>query len=147
MNRTIKLLRYSATRLSLAPLMLWIISSMVFLLLRVAPGDPVDAILGTRASEVARAALRTKLGLDVPIFRQYFNYIEGLIHGDLGKALINEEPVSEIIARSLPASLELGIIALLIACVIGLAIGFSGVTKPEGKFDFLGRLYGISTYV
>ena len=59
--------------------MLWIISSLVFILLRIAPGDPVDAILGTRANEVARESLRIKLGLDKPLINQYLEYLNNLI--------------------------------------------------------------------
>ena len=146
MTREITLIRYSATRLVLAPLMLWLIASMVFLLLRVAPGDPVDAVLGIRASEVARTALRIKLGLDKPILEQYLNFLNGLVHGDLGVALINQEPVRDIIFKALPASLELTIIALIIAIIIGTTVGLSGIAKPEGKVDLAARLYGISTY-
>ena len=70
---------------------------MVFLLLRIAPGDPVDAILGNRASEVAREVLRTKLGLNQPLLTQYLNFIGDLSRGDLGEALVNQEPVRNII--------------------------------------------------
>ncbi len=146
MGRVRELLRYSSTRLALAPVMLWLIASMVFLLLRVAPGDPVDAVLGNRAPAAARAALRIKLGLDQPLLHQYLHFIKDLIHGDLGQALLNQEPVSKIIARALPASLELSLTALLIAAVVGLIVGFSGIARPEGKLDLAGRLYGIGTY-
>ncbi|HJN33370.1 MAG TPA: ABC transporter permease [Prochlorococcus sp.] len=146
MGRGRELLRYSSTRLALAPVMLWLIASMVFLLLRVAPGDPVDAVLGNRAPAAARAALRTRLGLDQPLLNQYLHFIKDLIHGDLGQALLNQEPVSKIIARALPASLELSLMALLIAAVVGLVVGFSGIARPEGKLDLAGRLYGIGTY-
>ncbi|MCP4972435.1 MAG: ABC transporter permease, partial [Prochlorococcus sp.] len=78
MGRGRELLRYSAIRLALAPLMLWLIASLVFLLLRVAPGDPVDAVLGSRAPAAARAALRSKLGLDQPLWHQYLDFIRGL---------------------------------------------------------------------
>ena len=64
MGRARALARYSATRLALAPLMLWLIATLVFLLLRVAPGDPVDAVLGSRAPAAAKAAMRARLGLD-----------------------------------------------------------------------------------
>ncbi|KGG13998.1 Dipeptide transport system permease protein DppB [Prochlorococcus sp. SS52] len=126
--------------------MLWLISSLVFLLLRVAPGDPVDAILGNRADYAAREAMRAKLGLDIPLINQYFKYLNGLIHGDLGQSLNNQESVRETIANTLPASIELGIIALLIASIIGLIVGFTGIAKPEGKTDLAGRLFGIGTY-
>ena len=146
MNRSKSLIKYSATRLALAPLMLWLISTMVFILLRIAPGDPVDAILGTRADSAAREAMRIKLGLDQPIINQYFNFLNGLIHGDLGTAINTQEPVTQIISKALPASLELGFIALIIASLIGFSIGFTGIAIQEGKRDFLGRLYGIGTY-
>ena len=146
MGRSRELLRYSATRLGLAPLMLWLIATLVFLLLRVAPGDPVDAVLGSRAPALAKAQMRAQLGLDQSLIDQYLNYLGGLLHGDLGQGLINQEPVRVIINRTLPASLELSVIALVIAAVVGLSIGFSGIARPEGKLDLAGRLYGLGTY-
>jgi len=146
MSRRRALLRYLGARLALAPLMLWLIASLVFLLLRVAPGDPIDALLGTRAPEAARAALRSQLGLDRPLLEQYGRFLVDLLHGNLGASLTNQEPVSTIIASSLPASLELGLVALLLAALLGLAVGFSGIARPEGRLDLAGRLYGIGTY-
>ena len=146
MARAGSLLRYSATRLGLAPVMLWLIATLVFLLLRVAPGDPVDAVLGSRAPAAAKAAMRTRPGLDQSLLDQYLNYLHGLVQGDLGQGLINQEPVSSIISRTLPASLELSVVALVLAAVVGLSIGFSGIARPEGKLDLAGRLYGLGTY-
>jgi len=146
MSRRSDLLRYLAARLALAPVMVWLIASLVFLLLRVAPGDPIDALLGTRAPAAARAALRAKLGLDQPLWQQYGHFLSQLLHGDLGQSLTNQEPVTAVIRQSLPASLELGVVALVLAAVVGLAVGFSGVARPEGKLDLAGRLYGIGTY-
>jgi peptide/nickel transport system permease protein len=146
MSRRRALLRYLLARLALAPLMLWLIASLVFLLLRVAPGDPIDALLGTRAPEAARAALRAQLGLDRSLLEQYGQFLLQVLKGDLGSSLTNQQPVAEVIRQSLPASLELGATALLIAAVVGLAVGFSGIARPEGKLDLAGRLYGIGTY-
>lgn len=146
MARAGSLLRYSATRLGLAPVMLWLIATLVFLLLRVAPGDPVDAVLGSRAPAAAKAAMRARLGLDQSLLDQYLDYLRGLVQGDLGQGLINQEPVNSIISRTLPASLELSVVALIVAAVIGLSIGFSGIARPEGKLDLAGRLYGLGTY-
>ena len=140
------LIRDGLIRLALAPVMLWLVASLVFLLLRVAPGDPVDAVLGTRASASAREALRTQLGLDQPLWNQYFHFIYSLGHGDLGHALINQEPVSKIISLALPASLELAFFSLIIAIVLGFIVGLSGVAKPDQKIDLAGRFYGIGTY-
>ena len=146
MSRRSDLLRYLAARLALAPVMVWLIASLVFLLLRVAPGDPIDALLGTRAPAAARAALRAQLGLDQPLWHQYGQFLSQLLHGELGQSLTNQEPVTAVIRQSLPASLELGVVALVLAAVVGLAVGFSGVARPEGKLDLAGRLYGIGTY-
>jgi peptide/nickel transport system permease protein len=126
--------------------MLWLIASLVFLLLRVAPGDPVDALLGSRASEAARIQLRHQLGLDQPLPLQYLHFLGDLLHGNLGTSLVNARPVGAIVRESLPASLELGLVALAIAIVLGLTAGFSGIARPEGKLDLAGRLYGIGTY-
>tara|TARA_B100000700_G_scaffold328393_1_gene446054 strand:- start:201 stop:1220 length:1020 start_codon:yes stop_codon:yes gene_type:complete len=146
MNRGKELIKYCATRLALVPIMLWLIASMVFLLLRVAPGDPVDAILGNRANEIAKEALREKLGLNISMWEQYKNFINGLTQGDLGEALTNQESVREIISKTLPATIELSIIALIISIFIGIIVGLSGIAKPEGKIDLIGRIYGIGTY-
>ena len=126
--------------------MLWIISTLVFILLRIAPGDPVDAILGTRANEFARESLRIKLGLDKPLINQYLEYLNHLIHGNLGISLNTQQPVKVIISKALPASIELVIFAILIASLVGYLIGFLGAIKPEGRIDFFGRIFGISTY-
>ena len=146
MSRRQVLTRYIGSRLLLAPVMLWLIATLVFLLLRVAPGDPVDALLGNRASALAREQLRAQLGLDQPLLVQYGQFLADLLHGDLGSSLRNSQSVREIVSTALPATVELGITALLIAVVLGLAVGFSGVAKPEGKLDLSGRLYGIGTY-
>ena len=146
MSRRRHLIRYLTGRLALVPVMLWLIASLVFLLLRVAPGDPIDALLGTRAPQAAREALRQQLGLDQPLLAQYGHYLRDLLQGQLGSSLTNQEPVTSVIGQSLPASLELGLVALLIAAIGGLAVGFSGVTRPEGRLDLAARVYGIGTY-
>ncbi len=146
MSRRQALTRYIGSRLVLAPVMLWLIATLVFLLLRVAPGDPVDALLGNRASALAREQLRAQLGLDQPLLAQYGQFLADLLQGDLGSSLRNSQSVREIVGAALPASVELGVTALLIALVLGLAVGFSGVARPEGRLDLTGRLYGIGTY-
>ena len=146
MSRRRALLHYLSSRLALAPVMLWLIASLVFLLLRLAPGDPIDALLGIRAPAAAREALRQRLGLDLPLWQQYVSYLQQLLQGDLGRSLSNDDTVVSVIQASLPASLELGAVALLLAALLGLAVGFSGIARPEGKLDLAGRLYGIGTY-
>jgi peptide/nickel transport system permease protein len=146
MSRRGELARYVAARLALAPVMLWLLASLVFLLLRVAPGDPIDALLGPKAPPAARAALRQQLGLDRPLLEQYGHFLGQLLQGDLGTSQAGQEPVTAIVRDTLPASLELGLVALMLAALLGLAVGFSGIARPEGKVDLAGRLFGIGTY-
>ena len=120
--------------------MLWIISSLVFILLRVAPGDPVDAILGSGADEVSREFLRNKLGLNEPLINQYFSYIKNILHLDFGQSLSTQEPVINIIIKSLPASLELGFFSILSATLIGFPLGLIGLRNRGKKTDYFTRI-------
>ena len=79
------------------------VASLVFLLLHLTPGDPVEAMLGESASAADRAELRTALGLDRPLLVQYLHYAAGLSRGDLGTSLQTRQPVSRLIAARLPA--------------------------------------------
>ena len=141
-----KLLNYSFLKISVIPLILWIISSLVFLLLRVAPGDPVDAILGSGANEASRELLRDKLGLNESLISQYLSYINNIVHLNFGESLSTQEPVLNIILKSLPASLELGIFSIFFAILIGFPLGFLGLKNKGKKGDYIVRVIGISSY-
>ena len=141
-----KILNYSFLKLSLIPLMLWVISTLVFILLRIAPGDPVDAILGSGADAVSREILRNRLGLNESLLSQYLNYINNILHLNLGLSLSTEEPVLTIILQSLPASLELGFFSILSAIIIGFTLGFIGLRYKGKKGDYIIRIIGIASY-
>ena len=141
-----RLFKYCLLKLSLIPLMIWIISTLVFILLRVAPGDPVDAILGSGADELSRQVLREKLGLSDSIFNQYFNYINNILHLNFGLSLSTQEPVLNIILKSLPASIELGIFSIINASLIGFPLGFLGLINRGKKIDYIVRIIGIASY-
>jgi len=140
------LLKYSLLKISLIPLMLLLISTLVFILLRIAPGDPVDAILGSGADEISREILRYKLGLNEPLIEQYLEYLKNILSLDLGLSLSTQESVLKIIIRSLPASLELGFFSLLSAIIIGLLLGFLGLMNRGKKGDYFVRIIGIASY-
>ena len=141
-----KLLNYFLLKISLIPLMLWIISTLVFILLRISPGDPVDAILGSGANEASRALLRYKLGLNESLLSQYLAYINDILHLNFGESLSTQEPVLNIILKSLPASLELGIFSIFFAILIGFPLGFLGLRNKGKKGDYIARIIGISSY-
>ncbi len=137
---------YTLIKISLIPLNLWIISSLIFILLRIAPGDPIDAILGSGADQEARELMRNKLGLNQSIPIQYINYLKNLINFNLGDSLSNQEPVIQIIRNALPATIELGLFSILIAIFIGFPLGYMGLKNKNKKYDYISRIIGISSY-
>ncbi len=146
MSRSRSLWYYILARLLMAPLMLWLITSLVFLLLRATPGDPVDALLGPRAPQAAKDALRSQLGLDQPLFFQYISYLTRLLHGDLGTSLSEKKSVWAIIGKFFPATLELAVFSMAIALIVGIVVGTLSASKPNSKRDAGGRIFGILTY-
>ncbi|HEY9616827.1 MAG TPA: ABC transporter permease, partial [Microcoleaceae cyanobacterium] len=147
MSRSSALRYYILVRLLLAPLMLWVITTAVFLLLRATPGDPVDALLGPRAPQAAKDELRNQLGLGKPLFMQYLDYMGSLLRLDLGKSLTSQgQTVWEIIQKFFPATVELAIISMAIALIVGITIGIVSASRPNTSLDVGGRLFGILTY-
>ncbi len=147
MSRTKAIQYYIFARLMLAPIMLWTITTLVFLLLRATPGDPADAILGARASQEAKEDLRRQLGLNDPLIIQYLNYILSLLRLDLGNSYTSRGlPVVDIIRDHFPATLELSLCGMFVAIVVGTSIGIFSASRPNTVFDVSGRLFGIITY-
>ncbi|MGB3518125.1 MAG: ABC transporter permease [Elainellaceae cyanobacterium] len=146
MSRSSALRYYVLSRLLLAPLMLWTVITIVFLLLRVS-GNPVDATLGPRAPESAKEALRIELGLDAPLWLQYVRYLGALLQLDLGTSIVNRgQTVWQIIRDYFPATVELTLLSMLVSVVVGVAIGSLAASRPNTAVDAGGRLFGIITY-
>lgn len=114
----------------------------VFLLVRVLPGDPVEVMLGERASGADRAALVAQLGLDRPLATQLGDYLLGLARLDLGHSLRYHEPVTSLIGARLPATLELAAAALALAVALALPLGIAMAVRAGG---LAGRLAGTLT--
>jgi peptide/nickel transport system permease protein len=109
--------------------------SVVFLILPLIPGDPVDTILGENAALVDREALRRDLGLDRPLHDRYFHFISGLTRGDLGLSIQTRRPVREMIAERYPATLALAATACVFAIVTAIILGLLAVARPHGIID------------
>ena len=114
------MLRYLFSRLLYMLPVVWLVVSVVFLLIHLVPGDPIQQMLGEGAAATDVAAARHAYGLDVPLGRQYVNYWRGIVHGDMGRSLRLNQNVGHVIAQAYPATLELTIAALIVA--LGLAI-------------------------
>ncbi len=120
---------------------------MVFLLLHFVPGDPVEVMLGESAQPADREALRQALGLHQPVHIQLLAYIKGLAQFNLGTSLYSGRPISELMLERLPATIELGLVSLLIALVVALPLGILAAVKKGTAWDFgaMGfALFGVS---
>lgn len=123
------------------------VATVVFLLIHLIPGDPVDALLGETALATDRQALRHAMHLDLPLIRQYSQFMLGLLQGDWGTSLINHRPVLALIAERLPATLQLAGCALFLALGMALPLGFwaarhAGTGRDMAAMGF--SLMGIS---
>ncbi len=107
---------------------LFVMSVIVFLIIRLVPGDPVRTMLGFRATDENVAELRSQLGLDRPLLEQYASWIGALFQGDLGKDIVSHTPLSELLAQRLPVTFELTGLAMLLAVLVGVPLGVMAAT-------------------
>lgn len=131
------MLRLVAARFGAAFLVMLGACTLVFLLLHLVPGDPVDAMLGETARAADRAALRAALGLDAPLWQQYIDYLTGLIQLDLGDSLREQRPVTSILAERLPPTLILASASLILALVIAIPLGVVAARHQHRPLDRL----------
>lgn len=125
-------------------LIIWGVMTVTFVIIRVLPGDPARLMLGQRADAQSIAALRKQLKLDEPIFpTQYFDFLGRAATGDLGRSFAFNRPVIESILERFPKSLVLAVPSLLIATLIGVAIGVYSAWKPYTFFDGASRVTAI----
>jgi ABC-type dipeptide/oligopeptide/nickel transport system permease component len=117
------MLRYLSTRLLYMVPVLWLVVSVVFLLIHLVPGDPIQQMLGEGASSADIQAARHAYGLDVPIGRQYLNYWKGVFRGDLGRSLRFDQPVARVIAQRYPSTLQLTVASMIVALLVSIPAG------------------------
>ncbi|HET7873769.1 MAG TPA: nickel ABC transporter permease [Terriglobales bacterium] len=115
--------RYIATRLLYTLPVLWLVVSVVFLLIHLVPGDPIQQMLGENASAADVQATRHAFGLDVPLPQQYVNYWKGVLRGDLGRSLRFDQPVGRLVASRYPQTLRLTLASMIVALLIAIPAG------------------------
>lgn len=133
------MLRRLTSRLFTLLPVVWLVVSLVFLMLHIIPGDPIEQMLGEGAASTDIAAARKAYGLDVPLPQQYVNYWKGVLHGDMGKSIRLQQPVSKLIAESYPSTLLLTIASLLVALIIAIP---AGVTAARLRNKWQDRTLG-----
>jgi len=123
------------------------VSVIVFLMLRLTPGDPAELLLGERATEAALKEVREHLGLNEPLYIQYGMFLKRLSQGDLGETIFTRQQVLVEIQQRFPATIELSVLALLISCFFGVIFGIISATKQYSVFDYasmVAALAGVS---
>jgi peptide/nickel transport system permease protein len=146
MSQGTSLRRYAITRLVLVIPMVFILLTLVFLLMRVAPGDPITSALGGRVPRAEVERIKAELGFDRPIWQQYLEYLRDIFRGDLGTTITDRRELSDIIKVNGAATLELTFFAMIIAIVVGVGFGLLAGRYRDTWIDGGGRLFGIIIY-
>ncbi len=136
--------RYVVRRLLLAAPTIVGVIIFVFIALRVLPGNVIEAISGEGfLTEEQKADLEKQFGLDKPLVVQFGLWWSGVFRGDFGDSLYNQQPTLSLWARSVPVTLELAIMGILLALIIGVPIGVLSAVKQDTPVDYLGRIIAI----
>ena len=129
--------RYLLSRLLLMLPVVWLVVSVVFLLIHLVPGDPIQQMLGEGAAATDIAAARHAYGLDVPLSQQYVKYWAGLLHGDMGRSLRFNQNVGHIIGQAYPYTLQLTVAALVVALCLAIPAGVRSALRRNRWDDRL----------
>jgi ABC-type dipeptide/oligopeptide/nickel transport system permease component len=129
------MLKYLTSRVLYTLPVVWLVVSVVFLLIHLVPGDPVQQMLGEGAGSADIAAARHQYGLDVPLGQQYVNYWRGVLHGRLGQSLRFQQDVGSLIAARYPSTIELTFAALAVAIVLSVPAGVHSATHRNQWSD------------
>jgi peptide/nickel transport system permease protein len=138
--------RFILQRILLVIPMMWISLTLVFVLLRVAPGDPITSALGGHVSPAVIAVKRRQAGLDRPLLTQYWDYISQVARGNFGRTFTDNQTIISVVKENGGATLSLTIAAFLIALVVGIPLGLLAGRLRDTAPDVIIRLFGIVTY-
>lgn len=136
--------RYLIQRAGLIVPVLVLVSVIIFVLVRIVPGDIVTLKLGNQATKQDVAALRAKLGLDQPVPVQYVDWLGGIVRGNFGSSLQDSQPVSQIILSSIPVTLELAMLTVCVSLLIAIPGGVSTAVWQDTWIDEIVRLSSIT---
>jgi peptide/nickel transport system permease protein len=132
---TVEFIAPLVRRLGAALLLLWLVVTITFVLVRLAPGDPAALLVPPTASAIDAARLRAELGLDRPLAIQYAHWMAGVLRGNLGESFATRRPVAGVLREALPVSLGLGGTALIITFLVGVPLGMVQAARRGGVVD------------
>jgi peptide/nickel transport system permease protein len=138
--------RYFALRLALAVPTVWVILTLVFLFMRVAPGNPIEASVGAHLTPEELHAREVEAGLTDPLWVQYLRYVGGIFHGDFGTTITDQRSVTSIVVQNGGATLELTVAAFVFALLVAVVFGVVAAVKRDRWQDIVCRLAGIAVY-
>lgn len=139
------MLGYALRRVLLLIPVFFAVSAIVFLIIHLVPGDPLDSLARIGSSPEQKQVIAARYGLDRPLLEQYFIWLSQLVQGDLGTAIVLRRPVADLIAQNLPYSLALGAWALMFSSVFGILAGLLAAIHKETRIDqgiMAGILFG-----
>jgi peptide/nickel transport system permease protein len=129
-----------------AILTVFLVLCLVFVAMRVLPGDPAVSALGEYATPEQLAQFRQRFGLDVPLWQQFINFFVSLATLDLGTSLISGQPISEMLLINLPYTLELSVIAMIVGMLLGVPIGVLSATRRGSSADYIARIVALAGF-
>ena len=135
--------RFLIKRLGLTVLILFMVSIIAFGLMRIAPGNPALMVLPDGASDEAIAAMEVQLGLDKPLYVQYFKYLSGVLRGDLGTSIVYKVPVARLIFERLPATASLTVVTMIFCLLISIPLGIIAGSRQGTIVDFLATMFAL----
>jgi peptide/nickel transport system permease protein len=136
----------AARRLADAVILFWLVVTLIFVLVRMAPGDPAAFLVPPTATAADAARLRTDLGLDRPLAVQYARWAGAVVRGDLGESFSSRQPVSRLLLDAAPVSLALGGISLLLTFLVGVPLGMFQAARRGGALDRLTTVLTTAVY-
>jgi peptide/nickel transport system permease protein len=136
------MIRYLFGRLLQLPFVLFVVSIVVFALLRLTPGDPVQSALGVQATPETIAALRARLGLDQPVVLQYLQWLFSALRGDFGQSMLSAQPVAQLVGERLPVTLTLAVSATLLSVAASIPLGLVSAIRPGSVAERAGTIVG-----
>ena len=138
------MLRYTVTRLLQGALMVFAVTILVFSLLYLMPGDPVETMLGTRVEPERKAEIEHEMGLDRPLTEQYFDWLGDAVKLDFGKSITTKLPVMQSLKNRIPVTLKLSLTALIVELLIAIPLGVLAAYRKDGLYDRL--VIALSTF-
>lgn len=129
------LIRVSLRRAAGAVVLFWLVLSLTFALVRLAPGDPAALLIPPTATPEEAAQVRRTLGLDAPVLTQYARWAAGLLRGDLGTSFSHGRPVRTVLAETMPVSMGLGVASLVLTFLVGVPIGLAQSARAGSRTD------------